>query len=280
MSVKGLERAIQNLNSLSRLIVPEATAKALNRVASRTISQGSKAVAKEATVDDNRKKGLPVRLVRQRSRLRKARHDRPVASIKINRGNLPAIKLGTARVRLSRKKGARNGAGSVLKIGPYTFRNAFIQQLSNGRWQVMRRVGHARYPNGTVDVFRGWCSSLGKAIPAKEVITRTAKITNTGKPELAEESGTPNIPVTGVTLDKATASVVVGATTTLNVTVNPASASDTSFRVATSDGAKATVTVSGNAITVTGVAAGTADVIVMTSDGNFVAVCKVTVTAA
>ena len=36
MTVKGLERAIQNLNSLSRLIVPEATAKALNRVASRT----------------------------------------------------------------------------------------------------------------------------------------------------------------------------------------------------------------------------------------------------
>jgi hypothetical protein len=29
MSVKGLERAIQNLNSLSRLIVPEATAKHL-----------------------------------------------------------------------------------------------------------------------------------------------------------------------------------------------------------------------------------------------------------
>ncbi|HHL2859780.1 TPA: phage tail protein, partial [Citrobacter freundii] len=144
MSVKGLERAIQNLNSLSRLIVPEATAKALNRVASRTISQGSKTVAKEAKVDDNRKTGLPVRLVRQRSRLRKARHDRPVASIKINRGNLPAIKLGTARVRLSRKKGARNGSGSVLKIGPYTFRNAFIQQLENGRWQVMRRVGQAR----------------------------------------------------------------------------------------------------------------------------------------
>ena len=152
MTVKGLERAIQNLNSLSRLIVPEATAKALNRVASRTISQGSKAVAKEAKVDDNRKKGLPVRLVRQRSRLRKARHDRPVASIKINRGNLPAIKLGTARVRLSRKKGARNGAGSVLKIGPYTFRNAFIQQLSNGRWQVMRRVGQARYPIDVVKV--------------------------------------------------------------------------------------------------------------------------------
>jgi uncharacterized protein YjdB len=46
-----------------------------------------------------------------------------------------------------------------------------------------------KYPNGTVDVFRGWCSSLGKAIPAKEVITRTAKITNTGKPELAKKAG-------------------------------------------------------------------------------------------
>lgn len=152
MSVKGLERAIQNLNSLSRMIVPDATAKALNRVAGRTISQGSKQVAKEVTVDDNRKKGLPVRLVRQRSRLKKARHDRLVASIKINRGNLPAIKLGAARVRLSRRKGAKHGQGSVLKVGPYTFRNAFIQQLANGRWQVMRRVGRASYPIDVVKV--------------------------------------------------------------------------------------------------------------------------------
>lgn len=152
MSVKGLERVIQNLNSLSRMIVPSATAKALNRVAGRTISQGSKQVAKEVTVDDNRKKGLPVRLVRQRSRLKKARHDRLVASIKINRGNLPAIKLGAARVRLSRRKGVKHGQGSVLKVGPYTFRNAFIQQLANGRWQVMRRVGRSRYPIDVVKV--------------------------------------------------------------------------------------------------------------------------------
>jgi len=152
MSVKGLEKAIENLNSLSRCIVPDATAKALNRVAGRTISHGSRKVAKEATVDDNRKKGLPVRLVRQRAKLRKAKPDRLIASIKINRGNLPAIKLGAARTRLSRRKGAKNGHGSVLKVGPYTFRNAFIQQLANGRWQVMRRVGQARYPIDVVKV--------------------------------------------------------------------------------------------------------------------------------
>lgn len=44
-----------------------------------------------------------------------------------------------------------------------------------------------RYPNGTVDLFKGWISGLGKTIPAKEVITRTVKVTNTGKPLLAEE---------------------------------------------------------------------------------------------
>ena len=141
------------------------------------------------------------------------------------------------------------------------------------------RAYKIKYPNGTVDVFKGWCSSLGKAIPAKEVITRTAKITNTGKPELAEESGNPPVAVTGIKLDKATASVAVGTTTTLNVTFLPASASMQSFRAATSDSSKAKVVVSGKSLIVTGVVPGAADIIVMSNDGNFVATCKTTVTA-
>ncbi|AVR03765.1 phage tail protein [Pluralibacter gergoviae] len=141
------------------------------------------------------------------------------------------------------------------------------------------RAYKIKYPNGAVDVFRGWCSSLGKAIPAKEVITRTAKITNTGKPGLAEESGSPAIAVTGIKLDKATASVAVGATTTLNISFTPASASDQSFRAATSDGSKATLTVSGKSLIITGVAAGTADIIGMSNDGSYVTTCKLTVTA-
>lgn len=31
------------------------------------------------------------------------------------------------------------------------------------------------YPNGTVDVFRGWLSSLGKAVTSTEVMTRISK---------------------------------------------------------------------------------------------------------
>ncbi|BBS37853.1 tail protein [Enterobacter cloacae] len=134
-----------------------------------------------------------------------------------------------------------------------------------------------KYPNGVVDVFKGWVSSLGKTVSSKEVMTRTVKITNNGKPSLAEDSGTPPIAVTGISLDKSTAAVAVAATTQLAVSVLPASASDTSFRVASSDPSKATVTVSGNTLTITGVAAGTVEIIVMSNDGNFVAICKVTV---
>ncbi|EMR9406387.1 phage tail tube protein, partial [Escherichia coli] len=49
------------------------------------------------------------------------------------------------------------------------------------------RAYKIRFPNGTVDVFRGWVSSIGKAVTAKEVITRTVKVTNVGKPSVAEE---------------------------------------------------------------------------------------------
>ena len=85
--------------------------------------------------------------------------------------------------------------------------------------------------------------------------------------------------MTGIKLDKATASVAVGTTTTLNVTFLPASASMQSFRAATSDSSKAKVVVSGKSLIVTGVAPGAADIIVMSNDGNFVATCKTTVTA-
>ncbi|WP_354676442.1 phage tail protein [Citrobacter portucalensis] len=134
-----------------------------------------------------------------------------------------------------------------------------------------------KYPNGAIDVFRGWVSSLGKTVTAKDTITRSVKISNNGKPGLAEDSAAAVIYVTGVSLDKSTTTVAVAATTTLNVTVAPASASDPSFRATTTDTGKATVTASGTVLTVTGIAAGTADIIVMTNDGLFVATCKVTI---
>lgn len=139
------------------------------------------------------------------------------------------------------------------------------------------RAYKIKYPNGTIDVFKGWVSGLGKTIPAKEIITRSVKISNNGKPSLAEESRIPVTAVTGVTLSKTSLTLTGTASDSLNVTVNPAGATDKSFRASSSDPAKATVTVAGNILTVKGVAAGPAEIVVMTNDGQFVAICNVSV---
>ncbi|EHO3404256.1 phage tail protein [Salmonella enterica subsp. enterica serovar Muenchen] len=157
MSLKGLENALQNLSSIDRQMIPKASAMTINRLAQKAISFATHRVAKETVVGDNHRQGIPFRLVKQRVRLWKAspRFDvgKQYARIRINRGNLPAIKLGTAQVRLTRRKGQLLRGGSVLKIGPYLFRDAFIQQLANGRWHVMKRIeGKKRYPIDVVKV--------------------------------------------------------------------------------------------------------------------------------
>lgn len=136
-----------------------------------------------------------------------------------------------------------------------------------------------KYPNGTVDVFKGWISSLGKTIQSKEAITRTLKITGVGRPHMAEEDTAPAISVAGVTADPVNATVSVRATTAVTFTVKPDNATDKSLRIATSDPAVATVTQADNVATVKGVKAGVVKVIGMTSDGNFTAIADITVQA-
>ncbi|EOD5074082.1 TPA: phage tail protein [Salmonella enterica] len=155
--MKGLENAVQNLSRIDRQMIPKASAMTINRLAQKAISFATHKVAKETVAGDNHRQGIPFRLVKQRVRLWKAspRFDvgKQYARIRINRGNLPAIKLGTAQVRLTRRKGQLLRGGSVLRIGPYLFRDAFIQQLANGRWHVMKRTeGKKRYPIDVVKV--------------------------------------------------------------------------------------------------------------------------------
>lgn len=136
-----------------------------------------------------------------------------------------------------------------------------------------------KYPNGTVDVFKGWISSLGKTVQSKEAITRTVKITGVGRPHMAEEDAAQAVSVTGVTVATANATVNVGATTAVIFTVTPENATDKSLRVATSDPKIATVTQADNIATVKGIKAGTVKIIGMTSDGNFTAITDITVQA-
>lgn len=144
MSIKGLEQAMANLNSISTTAVPRASAQAVNRVATRAVSRSVAVVSKDTRV--------PRKLVKQRARIRRATTKKPRALIRVNRGNLPAIKLGTASVRLSRRKRDKKGANSELRIGPFRFPGGFIQQLKNGRWHVMRRTSKPRYPIEVVSI--------------------------------------------------------------------------------------------------------------------------------
>ncbi|HDC2544479.1 TPA: Ig-like domain-containing protein [Salmonella enterica] len=137
-----------------------------------------------------------------------------------------------------------------------------------------------RYPNGVVDVFRGWISSLGKTVQSKDEITRSVKITGVGKPYMAEEDAPEVVNVSGLTVAPANAMVGVGATTNVMFTVKPDNATDKTLRIATSDPTIAAVTQADNVATVKGVKAGTVKIIGMTSDGNFTAIADITVQAA
>ncbi|EEY8160841.1 phage tail protein, partial [Escherichia coli] len=116
-------------------------------MAESIIAKTASSVARELAV--------PRRLIRERIRLQRASADRVYAKVIINTGNLPAIKLGTASVLLSRrkrrKKGERSvtkGGGSVLIVGKRRIPDAFITRLANGRWHVMQRMPWASSSTG------------------------------------------------------------------------------------------------------------------------------------
>ena len=134
-----------------------------------------------------------------------------------------------------------------------------------------------KYPNGTVDLFKGWVSSLGKTVQAKEEITRSVKITGVGRPYLAEEDTAPVVAVTGMTVAPAAANVAVGATVPVTFTLKPDNATDKTLRVASSDKSLATVTVVDNVATVKGVKAGVVNIVGMSNDGNIIASAAITV---
>ncbi|WP_413734336.1 phage tail protein [Sodalis sp. RH21] len=144
MTIKGLDQVINSLNNISKTAVPRATAQSINRIAGRAISRSASRVSKETRVKR--------KLVNQRARLKRASPRRTLATIRVNRGDLPAIKLGPVRMQLSRRKRDQSGTGSVLRVGNFSFPGAFVQQLNNGRWHVLRRTAKARYPIEVVKI--------------------------------------------------------------------------------------------------------------------------------
>lgn len=138
MYVKGLEQAMRNLESINKTALPKAKAQVVNRIASRAINTSTTRVAREVKA--------PRKLIRQRASLKKATTKHPRATLRIFRRDMPAIRLGVPQTRLPRKGGA------VLRAGRHSFPGGFIQQLKNGRWHILRRVGGPRYPIEVVKI--------------------------------------------------------------------------------------------------------------------------------
>ena len=108
------------------------------------------------------------------------------------------------------------------------------------------------------------------------VITATAKDDSGISASCTVQVTVPTVKVTGITLNKTTASVVKGKTVALTATVTPDTATDKTIKWTTSNKNVATVSPDG---VVTAVAAGTAIITATAADGSGVkATCKITVT--
>jgi len=86
VKIEGMAALQANIRTLANQVAPKAAAKAINKVARSAIKNGTKNVSKEIHV--------PAKLIRKRTKLsQKATANRPVAKIRVDRRNLPLIRL-------------------------------------------------------------------------------------------------------------------------------------------------------------------------------------------
>ena len=105
--------------------------------------------------------------------------------------------------------------------------------------------------------------------------TITVITNNAGKTATCNVTVNP-VPVTGVTMNKATTNMLVDGTETLSAEVEPSNAANKAVNWSSSNTAVATVSSGG---VVTAIAPGTSTIIVTTVDGSYVDSCTVTVSA-
>lgn len=147
--------------------------------------------------------------------------------------------------------------------------------------QAMRQPGiWVRMEFGPV-TFQGYMviTALSSDGGTNDIVTFSTEFKVADSDTIAITDTVEDIPVTGVTVTPTSGSVAVGATTTFAVNIAPADATDKTYTVSSSAPTRATAALSGSTVTVTGVAAGTANIVVTTTDGSKTATFAATVTA-
>jgi uncharacterized protein YjdB len=161
-----------------------------------------------------------------------------------------------------------NKTTATLSIGGTDILTATVQPSSATNKKVTwssSDTTKATVSDGTVTgVAAGSATITATTVDGKKTATCVVTVTNT-------------VAVTGVTLNKTTASIAVGETETLTPTIAPENATNKKVTWASSNEAIATVDANGK---VTGVAAGSANITVTTEDSSKTATCAVTVSGA
>lgn len=129
---QDVERVNRKLSDIGKNQVPRAAVNAINKVARAIGKRAMKAVAKDV--------GVPVKTIRGRMRIEPAKRKLPIARLRINRADMPAIRL--LEYRANRIWVGRGG----IVIGKYAMQRGFKQRLKNGRWHILQRQGRERYP--------------------------------------------------------------------------------------------------------------------------------------
>lgn len=155
-------RLNRKLNEIGRQKVPRASVTAINKVARKISNRAMKAVAKDV--------GVPLKTVRGRVTIERAKNKLPVARLRVLRSDMPAIRLLE-----NRSNRIWVGRGGIV-IGKYAISRGFRQRLRNGRDHILQRDGRALYP---IDVTK---------IPVGDMITREfTKATSNYSTEIKQE---------------------------------------------------------------------------------------------
>jgi len=201
----------------------------------------------------------------------------------VNNGTVTGVAAGTATITATTQDGNRTATCAVT-VTPVAVTGVSLNKTATtiavgGTETLVATVAPSNAGNKGVT----WTTSNAAIATVNNgtvtgVAAGTATITATtqdgNKTATCAVTVTPaNVPVTGVTLDKASLALNVGASETLTATVEPSNATNKAINWSTSNASVATVSNG----TVTAIAAGTATITVTTQDGNKTATCVVTV---
>ena len=123
------------------------------------------------------------------------------------------------------------------------------------------------------------------SITAKAAGSATITVSSTDGPSASVSvtvaaAPSKNVAVTSISLDRSTASLKVGESLSIKATVAPADATNPGYSWESSNASVAKVEGSGSSSSIKGVSAGTATITARTAEGNKIATCSVTVSAA